>query len=231
MSTLTLTFNRLPPKSIGSILSQWWTFLLSLRRKQNSLVSIVFSSLSPYMSIVTLTFWPLTLKINRVHPLTMVNMSAKFDQEAHNGFVAIVFTRLFPHMSIVTLTFDVWPPKSIGFIISPWLTCLPSLIKSTQRYSRYRVHNIISIYVHCDLDLWPLTSKINRVHPLTMVNMSAKFDKEIHNGLVSIVFTSSFQYMSIVTLTFDLWPPKSLGFILSPWLTCLPSLIKKHTMV
>ena len=37
-----------------------------------------------------------------------------------------------------------------------------------------------------------------------MVNISAKFDKEIHNGLVSIVFTSWFQYMSIVTLTSDL---------------------------
>ena len=41
-------------------------------------------------------------------------------------------------------------------------------------------------------------------HPLTMVNTSAKFDKEIHNGKVSIVFTSLFPYMSIVTLTFDL---------------------------
>ena len=36
----------------------------------------------------------------------MVNMSAKFDQEAHNGLVAIVFTRLFPYISILTLTFD-----------------------------------------------------------------------------------------------------------------------------
>ena len=37
-----------------------------------------------------------------------------------------------------------------------------------------------------------------------MVNMSAKFDKEVHNRLVAIVFTSLFPYMSIVTLTFDL---------------------------
>ena len=38
-----------------------------------------------------------------------------------------------------------------------------------------------------------------------MVYMSAKFDKEIHNSLVSIVFKSLFPYnMSIVTLTFDL---------------------------
>ena len=37
-----------------------------------------------------------------------------------------------------------------------------------------------------------------------MPNMSAKFDEKAHKGLVSIVFTSLFPYMSIVTLTFDL---------------------------
>ena len=70
------------------------------------LVSIMFTSLSPYMSIVTLTFWPLTSKTYRVNPLTMANMSAKCYREAHNGFVAIMFTSLFPYMSIMTLTFD-----------------------------------------------------------------------------------------------------------------------------
>ena len=34
-----------------------------------------------------------------------------------------------------------------------------------------------------------------------MVNMSAKFDKDIHNGLVAIMFTSSLPLVSIVTLT------------------------------
>ena len=43
----------------------------------------------------------------------MGNMSAKFDEEAHNGLASIVFTSLFPYMCIVTLTFDLWPPKSI----------------------------------------------------------------------------------------------------------------------
>ena len=98
-----------------------------------------------------------------------------------------------------------------GFILSPWWTFLPSLMKTglsshhgehfcqecwrnTQRFSLYHVHKLISIYVHCDLDLWPLTSKINRVHPFTMANMSAKFDQGTHNGLVSIVFTSLFPY-------------------------------------
>ena len=37
-----------------------------------------------------------------------------------------------------------------------------------------------------------------------MANMSAKFDKKTHNGLVAIMFTSLFPYMSIVTLNFDL---------------------------
>ena len=37
-----------------------------------------------------------------------------------------------------------------------------------------------------------------------MVNMSAKFDIEILNGLVAIVFTRLFPYMTIVTLTCDL---------------------------
>ena len=36
----------------------------------------------------------------------MVNMSAKFYEEAHNGWVSIVVTSLFPCISIVTLTFD-----------------------------------------------------------------------------------------------------------------------------
>ena len=69
----------------------------------------------------------------------MANMSAKFDEEAHNGLVCIVFTSL-------------------------------------------------SLCVNCDLDLWPLASKINRVHPLVIVNMSAKFDEDVNNSLVAIVF-------------------------------------------
>ena len=38
---------------------------------------------------------------------------------------------------------------------------------------------------------------------LPWFNISAKFDQEIHNSEVSIVFTSLFPYMSIVTLAFD----------------------------
>ena len=64
-----------------------------------------------------------------------------------------------------------------------------------------------------------------------MANMSAKFDEAVHNGLVFIMVTILTLYMSIVTLTFDLRPSKSKGSILSLWLTCLPSFMKKHQTV
>ena len=90
----------------------------------------------------------------------MPNMSAKFDQEAHNSWVSIMFTSLFPYMSIVTSTFDLWPPKSIG-IFSPCLTCLPSL---TKRHTTVTSLSCSQAYFHiCPLWPWPLTSKIKRV--------------------------------------------------------------------
>ena len=83
------------------------------KEEHNGLVSIMFTSLLPYMSIVILTF-----QIYTVHSFTMDNMSAKFDEEAQYSLVSIVFTRLVPYISIATLTFDLWPPQSIGFILS-----------------------------------------------------------------------------------------------------------------
>ena len=77
----------------------------------------------------------------------MTNMSAKFDEEAHNSLIYIIF------------------------------------------------------HILCQLLPWPLTSKINGVHPIAIVNMSAKFDEEANNFLVSIVFTSSKHYGHTHTLT------------------------------
>ena len=45
-------------------------------------------------------------------------------------------------------------------------------------------------------------------YSLIKVNMSARFDEDAHIRLVSIVFTKLFQYMLVVTLTFENWPPK-----------------------
>ena len=154
--------------------------------------------------------WPLTSKINRVYPLTMVNMSVKFDKEIHNGSVSIVFTSLFPY-NYVHCDLDLWHPKSIGFILSSWLTCLPSLIKKHTLVLFAKVFTSLFPYMR----IVTLTSEINRVHSITMANMSAKFDQETHNGLVANMFTSLFPYTNVYDL--DLWPPNSIGSILLPW--------------
>ena len=146
-----------------------------------------------------LHLWTVTSKIDR---FTMINMSSKFDEEAHNGQYKV--HSLFSYLSPVTMTFDIWPPKSKGSILSPKLTSLQSLMK---KYTTVQYLSCSQAYLHiCPLWPWPLTFKINRVHPLTMVNMSAKFDLEAQNCLVAIVLTSLFPYIifSIVTLTFDL---------------------------
>ena len=68
----------------------------------SGLVCIMFTSLFPYMSVVSLTF---DLQ-NSVHPLTLAKMSAKFDEETHHVLVSIVFTSLFLYMPIMILNFD-----------------------------------------------------------------------------------------------------------------------------
>ena len=59
---------------------------------------------------------------------TMVNMSAKFEEEAHIIFVCIRFKAYFPTCPL-WWTFDFWPPKSMESILSPRLTSLLSLMK------------------------------------------------------------------------------------------------------
>ena len=88
--------------------------------------------------------------------------------------------------------FDLWPPKSIGSSFHQGLHVCQVWSRNTQRFCRYGVHKLIH---RCQLWAWTLTSKINTVHPLTMVNMSANFDKETHNGLVAIVFTRLFPFL------------------------------------
>ena len=125
-----------------------------------------------------LELWPLTSKTYEVYSLTMVNMSAKFNEEANNGLVSIMFIRLFLNRSIVTLIFDL--QNQFGISSHYGKHYCQVWWRGTQRFSLYHVLKLITIYVYCDLDLWP---------------------------------------------------PKLIGSILSLWLTCLQSLIKKRSTV
>ena len=122
-------------------------------------------------------------------------MSCKFDKEICNGLVSMVFTSV--TIKKVWLS-DRQTHAHTDRRRTKWPLCAAMLRR------RHKI-KLISIDVQCDLDLWPLTSKINRVHPLITVNMSCKFDKEICNGLVSMVFTSKFDkeiYNGLVSMVF-----------------------------
>ena len=93
------------------------------------------------------------------------------------GFKAILSKCLFLYVFIVTLAFDPY------FLIMDniWTKLITGL---------YVFHEVVSIFVHCDLDLSSLTLKINRDHRLTMDNKYSctKFDQTELNSFISIVF-------------------------------------------
>ena len=91
--------------------------------------SIVFRRLYSSLPVVTLTFDIYLQYQLRINPLFLGNICAKFEQNTLNDLISIVITRLFPLLIFLTLTFDLWPVKSIGFILSSWATSVPCLIK------------------------------------------------------------------------------------------------------
>ena len=84
-------------------------------------------------------------------------MSAKFNEEAWTTVLPFSLYLVHKLISIhVNCDLDHWPPKSIGSILSLGLTCVPSLMSSSnQQFSFNHVHKLFTIHVNCDLDLWP----------------------------------------------------------------------------
>ena len=78
---------------------------------------------------------------------------------------------------------DCWPQKSIGFILSSWISSLPGLIKIVNTPNSSI--SIVLTRLYPLLCIVALTFQSNRVHPLLMVNMSAKFDEDALNCLAS----------------------------------------------
>ena len=109
-------------------------------------------------------------------------------------------TFVFNVKSIATLTFDPWPCKSIGsislhgkYLWKVWCFCDDSFVF-------YPAHKVFNVF-HCDPDIWPLTLKINRVHPLSMGNNCGRFDAYAMIALSSILFTRFRTHTHTSTLT------------------------------
>ena len=96
-----------------------------------------------------------------------------------------------------TLPIDQWPSNqwssSIQHVYHFWLKYAPG-------FALFCVYKVISNFVYCELDLWSLISRFNRVYPLIMSNICTTLDQNTLNGLIYIVFTSSYPRVTILTL-------------------------------
>ena len=86
-------------------------------------------------------------------------------------------------------------------------------------------HAKISIPEHPNICLWPwpLTSKINRVHPVVMVNISAKIDEDAQDGVVCFVCARSVWHMHRETQS--LTKPPQRYYI--PSATCCAGIVQR----
>ena len=196
-------------------------------------VSIVFTRLLLYKSIEILTFelWSPKSKVNRVHPLNIVNIYA--------SSVSFVFTRLLQYKSIVTLTFKInrvhplYMSAKFGkdahngsdaivftglfqySIYCQWLNFheVPIFVVFVEgpihkKFQYPRIGNFL--YELWRKILWPRILNPIIFNPWKLIPMKIK-----------------------PSTVYPLWPwsLKSIEIILSPWLTHLQSLTKMHTMV
>ena len=124
------------------------------------------------------------------------NTFAKFDKNKPHRLISITYTNLY-HLAIVTLTFDLWPSQ-ISEFKNENQCCSSShhgqnFVKSHENTLNSSIF-IIFTMLFLFLSILTLTSdfqKINRLYLLVIVNMSAKFEEDTQNKLVSIKFTRS----------------------------------------
>ena len=123
-----------------------------------------------------LDHWPLTLKINRGHPLSMGNICGRFDASVMIALSSILFT-----------WFLLWT------LYWPWYLTLD--LENQYGPSSLHGEHLCKVWCFCD------------------------------DNFVFYPVHTVFNVKSIVTLTFDPWPWKSIGSILSPWGTFVEGLM------
>jgi hypothetical protein len=137
-----------------------------------------------------------------------------------------------PRLKIRPCDLDLWPWKSIWFQILLRSKYVPSLVKIRWRMLILECSQgcyAVKIWPG-DIDLWPMTLKINRVPDSPKDYVCTKYGQNPLKDLDSRVFTRMLYGKKNypVTLTFDLWPWKSMGFQTLLRTTYVPSLVKIH---
>ena len=114
-------------------------------------------------SIRAIILWSLKALGQRVLALLSRNrFSFKFKGSGSKGTGVIERKMVFTHWVTVTLTFDQLTPKSNGFFNSKRAITLWSVKDLAQSVLELLSGNSFYSSGHCDLDLWPSDTKINR---------------------------------------------------------------------
>ena len=189
---MTVKSNSIHPLIIGNIcveLDQNQSTVWSLCSQGYIIINIVF-----YTTVLWL--WTLTFSPPKPMGFTLSSLATFAPRliKIHWTIWSLCIHKVISTMSIiVTLTFDLtYKINRVHLLIKGkicvnkfdqntlfglmpiiWLLCLQGWVIST----------------FCLMWPWHLTSKFNSVHPLIMVNRSAKFDEDSQNGFVYIVFT------------------------------------------
>ena len=124
----------------------------------------------------------LTSKINRVHLLILWNICAKGDKNTPNSTLFCLQGYISVHCNP-----GIWHKNNQGSSFH----LLQHLYKVWLKYIKWCLSIVFTRFFPylCLLWPWPLTSKINKIYPLTLDNICAKLDHNSLTGMPSIVLT------------------------------------------
>ena len=106
---MTLTFDLLTPKSIGSILDSWgdcmWSFIkIGVKGKQLCARNLFQLSLHRDLDL-----WPFDPKVHRVHTRLMGRLHVKFHEDRCNGEAVMRFKPFYLNAQSLYCDLDLWP--------------------------------------------------------------------------------------------------------------------------
>jgi len=160
---VTLTFDRLTPKSIGVFYSIRATTLWRLKGLAQRVLKLLSGNGFHSLGHCDLNLWPTDPKINRGFLLNQGYHPMKFERLWVKGYSSYSAETDFILRVTVTLTFDLLTPKSIGVFYLIRAITLWSLNALGQRVLKLLSGNGFHSSGHFDLDLLPTDPKIIRV--------------------------------------------------------------------
>ena len=134
-----------------------------------------------------------------------------------------IWVKIDDFLSRVTLKFDGWPSKTIGHLFYATSSFVHHFVANGEFRLELQSGNAQSgskstFFEPCDLDIWLMTFKNNRVPLLCYFKLCASFRSHwwIQTGVTvrkRPIWVKIDDFLSRVTLKFDGWPSKTIGHL------------------